>query len=350
MESKQTFGPQQRLGAPDLLKGTAVILMIQVHLFELFAQPPVQDSLIGKIALFLGGPPAAPVFMAAMGYFLAHSRKTTAQLIFRGVKLFFGGLLLNIGLNLHLLIRIYQGKIQLNPLEYIFGVDILLLAGLSIVVIALLRLVFRQRFWGYLILAFLIASITPSLPDFPGENSLLKYLFACIGGNYRWSYFPLFPWLAYPLLGYSFYLLNKQFLAERIKPGQKMLLTILLGIGFSFSVGYATEIFAALPRYYHHGIIFFAWTSLFLIFWSLLAAMLEQDFGAFSSFRYVKWLGRHVTATYVFQWLIIGNTATAIFKTQSLAEVILWSIGIMLLTSMLVYLWARAKMVLWEKL
>jgi hypothetical protein len=317
-----------------------------VHLFELFARQEVYDSLIGKMALFLGGPPAAPVFMAAMGYFLAHTRKTTAQLIFRGIKLFFGGLFLNIGLNLHLLIRIYQGKLQLNPLEYIFGVDIFLLAGLSMIVIALLRLIFRQHFWGYLLLAFLIAFITPSFPDFPGENSPLKYLFACIGGTYRWSYFPLLPWLAYPLLGYSFYLLNKQFLAERIKPGQKIILTILLGIGFAFSAEYATEISTALPRYYHHGIVFFGWTTLFLIFWSLLAAMLEHDFGHFSSFRYTKWLGRHVTAAYVFQWLIIGNTATAIFKTQGLAEVILWFIGIMLLTSLLVYLWVGTKNVL----
>jgi uncharacterized membrane protein len=270
---------RQRLGTPDLLKGTAVILMIQVHLFELFARPQVQESLIGKIALFLGGPPAAPVFMAAMGYFLAHTRKSTTQLVSRGVKLMLGGLLLNLGLNLHLLIRIYNGTIQLNPLEYIFGVDILLLAGMSIIIIALLRLVFRQQFRGYFILALLAAFSTPYLPGFPGENSALKYIFAYLGGSYRWSYFPLFPWLAYPLLGYSFYLL----------------------IGDS------------------------------------------------SSFRYVKWFGRHVTAAYVFQWLIIGNTATAIFGTQSLAEVILWFTGIMVSTSLLVYLWTEVKPLLRKK-
>ena len=54
----------------DLLKGMAVLAMIQVHLMELFARQEVYDSLTGKISLFLGGIPAAPVFMAVMGYFL----------------------------------------------------------------------------------------------------------------------------------------------------------------------------------------------------------------------------------------------------------------------------------------
>ena len=39
---------------------------------------------------------------------------------------------------------------------------------------------------------------------------------------------------------------------------------------------------------------------------------------------YLKWLGRHVTLVYVLQWLIIGNVGTAIYKTQSLSELMVW--------------------------
>jgi len=51
----------------DLLKGFAVIFMIQVHVIEQFATQTLYDSLWGKISLFLGGPFCAPVFLAVMG-------------------------------------------------------------------------------------------------------------------------------------------------------------------------------------------------------------------------------------------------------------------------------------------
>jgi len=53
----------------DIAKGIAVVLMIQVHLTELFAIPEWYEGVAGKLSLFLGGPPAAPVFMFLMGFF-----------------------------------------------------------------------------------------------------------------------------------------------------------------------------------------------------------------------------------------------------------------------------------------
>lgn len=88
-----------RNGTADLLKGVAVVLMIQVHLFEQFATIDLFEGIAGRVSLFFGGPPAAPVFLAVMGYFISHSRKTTAHQIRRGILLILGGILLNIGLN-----------------------------------------------------------------------------------------------------------------------------------------------------------------------------------------------------------------------------------------------------------
>ncbi|MEI7897648.1 MAG: heparan-alpha-glucosaminide N-acetyltransferase domain-containing protein [bacterium] len=68
-----TYTPGNRIngnGTADLLKGIAVLFMIQVHIMEQFASPDTCNSLIGKISMFLGGPPCAPVFLAVMGYFL----------------------------------------------------------------------------------------------------------------------------------------------------------------------------------------------------------------------------------------------------------------------------------------
>jgi surface polysaccharide O-acyltransferase-like enzyme len=82
-----------------------------------------------KTLLFLGGPIAVPVFMLVMGYFLAKNQKPFTTNFFRGIKIILVGLLLNIGLNFLLLLKIQFAGWQLNPWEYIFGVDIFYFAG-----------------------------------------------------------------------------------------------------------------------------------------------------------------------------------------------------------------------------
>jgi uncharacterized membrane protein len=77
-----------RTQTPDLLKGIAVLLMIQVHIIEVFASQTISSSAIGKFLLFLGGPMVAPVFAFFLGYFLMDSKKTSQQLIVRGLQLF----------------------------------------------------------------------------------------------------------------------------------------------------------------------------------------------------------------------------------------------------------------------
>jgi uncharacterized membrane protein YcfT len=124
---------------PDLLKGFAVFLIIPVHILETFIDFPGRESFFGKILLFLGGPFAVPVFMMVMGYFIAQSTKNSNQLMARGLKIFFLGFLLNIGLNFHLLWNIMFKAWQINPWEYIFGVDIFYFAGLAIIFLAFVK-------------------------------------------------------------------------------------------------------------------------------------------------------------------------------------------------------------------
>jgi surface polysaccharide O-acyltransferase-like enzyme len=60
--------------------------------------------------------------------------------------------------------------------------------------------------------------------------------------------------------------------------------------------------------------------------------------------KYLAWTGKNVTAFYIFQWLIIGNIATAIYKTQTPAVLILWFIGITAVVSGLVWLWENRRL------
>jgi hypothetical protein len=94
-----------------------------------------------------------------------------------------------------------------------------------------------------------------------------------------------------------------------------------------------------LPKYYHHDGWFFLWLCVFLLIWVRLFHVADRQFGRFWLFRWVKWMGRHVTLLYVVQWLIIGNTATAIYRTQDVASCVLWGALILWIVNLLAWIW-----------
>ena len=324
----------------DLLKGIAVLLMIQVHIIELFATQGISSGEIGKILLFLGGPPVAPLFMVLFGYFIASSKKTSQQLIVRGAKIILLGMLLNLALNLNLIISVNKGILQVDLFPYIFGVDILQFAGLSIIFIAIIKKAIDKS------LIFVIGSIILSaflghfLIKYIPSDLFLKYISAFFYGTCWWSYFPLFPWLAYPLAGIAFYQLKQQInLTFLFEKKIKLLIGILFIVFLAFTIKYAVHHSAELQLYYHHGLIFVLWVILFLSFYSYFINEINRKTGKFILIKYVKWLGKNVTIIYILQWILIGNTATEIYKTVSSPyQLLLYFFGVILIASVVCYL------------
>jgi len=333
----------QRKQLADLAKGIAVLLMIQVHLIEVFAKQSVYDSLLGQISLFLGGPLVAPVFLIILGYFLASSKKTISQLVVRGFAIFIIGLLLNIGLNLNLFFKINAGLINVNKFDFLFGVDILAAAGISIIVIAIFKYFTKEKqpyiFYLSSILALLIAALTPYLNTLLVTNNWWGYILAYIGGNYNWSYFPLFPWLAYTFAGYSFFYLRGKIYLES-NSFKKFHLLGIISLFTIFVIFSGIQVFpeiVSLEHYYHHNLILFLWILSFVLFWFILLSQIERDFGKSSLLLYIKWIGKNVTIFYIIQWLIIGNIGTSIYKSQNLSELIIWFSLILVTVSILTY-------------
>lgn len=355
-----------RTQTADLLKGIAAVLMIQVHIIELFATHNIFTSNPGKILLFLGGPPVAPLFMLILGYFIAQSKNSTIKLVVRGLKIILLGLLLNIALNFNLILSVSKGVYDIDILPYIFGVDILPLAGLSIICIALLKKVFYRNL--NLLIAFVIISATLGhfLLQFPIERPLLKYVFSFFYGASTWSYFPLFPWLAYSLAGFACYKIKESavensgsaagklyslfFLRSQYSnlPAPLSRLPILLGVSFlvflTLTIQYAIDISSDLPAYYHHGLIFFLWVISFLFFYSFFINEIEKRVGSTFLFVYLKWLGKNITIVYIIQWIIIGNIATEIYKTVADPLYLsLWFAAVLIATSGICYSWIKLK-------
>lgn len=329
---------QKRLAIPDFLKGLAVVFMIQVHVMELLVRPEETAGLAGKISLFLGGPLAAPLFMIVMGYFLARRKRSARQLVKRAVVLILTGLALNIGLNMSLFIALYNGQFPwIEPMEYLFGADILFLAGLSIWLIIPLRNL--KGALGFVIGALVVLVLHQLLPAQPLMGGW-AYLQAFLYGSVEWSYFPLIPWLAYVFAGMAFARLEPHLQAYYKRPPRWLLyLMLAIIVGLIMSWPWAARITQHLPDYYHHGTRFYFWTLLFLSvvgygIWGLYRATSPNTF-----LQLTEWLGRNVTMAYVVQWLLIGNVATAWYQSFSLLQGVIWFLAVLLLT--LLALWMR---------
>lgn len=314
----QKIDTLSRTQVADVLKGIAILLMIQVHIVELFASQEFYNSSLGHILLFLGGPPVAPIFMTVFGYFVFASNKTTGQLAGRGLKIFFLGLLLNLALNANLIFKVYQGELNVNVWSYVFGVDALLFAGLSLTLITVCRKVIEKHVFIVLAIIPVILLLGEYMTGYVPENTILKYISAFVYGSTDWSYFPLFPWLAYPLSGVVLYQLHQRFdFRFFYLPKTKLLFGSVFLLFMIFTIKYAIDVSSNLQQYYHHSLLFFIWVILFSLFYALLIHELNNQVGESLVFKYLKWLGKHVTMIYVIQWIIIGNIATEIYKSVS---------------------------------
>jgi uncharacterized membrane protein len=332
-----------RIALPDILKGIAVIRMILVHLFEVFATPEIFQDKTWHLLVFLAGPPGAALFMVIMGYFIARSSADLRTSISRGIKLILWGFLLNIGMNFHLLLKIASGAISLNPWPYVFGVDVLFLAGFSMILLGLMRTLLKNQVFPFVLLALMFAAAGSYLPPYHGDLTFLKYLLSFFVGGQPWSYFPVIPWTAYPLAGYVFYMMNQKFEFSGFS-GKGMLYAasgIFLILALSFSWGFQTVLSPEL--YYNHSLLFFMWILLLILFWIIVIHMITKNYTNSPAVRYLRWVGRFVTNFYVFQWLLIGNIGTAVYKTQGSWAILIWFVVITVSTSGLVYLYRLIK-------
>lgn len=344
MVNNEIVNVMNRFPLPDLLKGFAVFLIVPVHILETFIDYAGRESLFGKILLLLGGPFGVPIFMMVMGYFVALSKKSTAQNLLRGALIFILGIFLNIGLNFHLLLKIWFKGWQFDPLQAIFGVDIFYLAGLSIIILSVLKTIKFGQQWIVLSLILFVSGSTSYFNEILMVTER-NYILPFIGGEYSWSYFPLFPWLAYPLIGFLFQKTELQ-IREFIKK-QKVVSIGFLAFIFILVVlfsRFGIETTNDLSEYYHHTFPFFLWTLGVDVLWVLLLWLVIQKFSEFPVIVFLRWLGKNITVFYVIQWLIIGNIATAIFQTQELSKYWFWFVPIFLATIGITFLFERIKL------
>ncbi|MEK6552066.1 MAG: heparan-alpha-glucosaminide N-acetyltransferase domain-containing protein [Bacteroidota bacterium] len=220
----------------DMLKGLALIVMIEVHVVNSMLLPALKESWWFPSLNFINGL-VAPSFSFASGMvFVLSLQKGVDQLRTFGKefwrKLSRVGLIFFIGYSLHLpyysLNKILNNQTQQN-LNSLFTVDILQLISTGLIVLLFARIFIKseKRFYNFtLILTAIILFISPLLWKIDLAN-YLPLFFANYFNKMHGSLFPAFPWWAFVFSGAyvaKYYLEAKQNNSEKAF-ARKMIIT-----------------------------------------------------------------------------------------------------------------------------
>ncbi len=213
MDKPKSTAPRARLDVVDWLRGAAVVLMIQTHLYDAWVSPAAKLTPAYHWTRFLGGIPSR-LFLMLVGVsmalrFEAQLRKgiTDRKSLVRPVQ----------KRGLEILALAYLFRIQ----EYILGhmsmvivdfpaygrdilrIDILNCIGASMLVVPVIAAPRGGRpAWAPSIAAMLFfVLLGPVIGPAHFPVWIPDWLSAYVGGQRPMSWFALFPWAAWPLVG-----------------------------------------------------------------------------------------------------------------------------------------------------
>ncbi len=309
---------KDRIMSLDLARGVAMVFVVVVHVLEQLSSQEVKDSLFGGIINAGTSLCAAAMFMFLMGAGLGLSRPTTfAAGIRRGVSLF----LIAYGLNLlrgtlPTLVGLAMHQFTLedlkpySPLYVTVEIDILHFAGLALIVLAVVRRISTHWiFWLGTAAAVLL--LCPLVFGHSVSSPLLSYAVNFFWRTEEYGHFPLFPWLAYPLLGMVF----GHFLKNTKNRQVFFIRTAFLGSLVCLCGGYLAYNYSDfsmdswLSGDLNEGAVHPLWVVFVtgvllssLSLYQLLAARIPPN----KVFDWLCFWSKEVTLMYCVQWIVIG--------------------------------------------
>ena len=207
---EQTPQPKKRVEYIDLLRGWAVIVMIETHVMNATLTADVTENDFFQVLKFINGL-VAPAFLFASGLaYAVTTRRKIADYLGFAPPLFkqLGRLLLIllIGYTLHIPrfnyyhVRYVAGE---RAWEVFFQADVLHCIAVSLLLLQVLLLVFRSERGMYRALASLAVIVVFAAPIMWGIDfwNVLPIPLAAYMNGLHGSLFPLFPWSAFLFAG-----------------------------------------------------------------------------------------------------------------------------------------------------
>jgi len=333
---------KKRMLSLDLARGMGALGMVAVHILIRYGSYAANNSVYGAAVRFLGGPPAAPIFLFLMGTSLAFSKHATLRdTLWRGGRLLVLGYALNflrgtlpafLGLKFGMLQP--EALMPYTPQNLFWIVDVLHCAGLSLMVISAVRH-FLPRPWTWLLLAVAMALGSPLMWGRMSGHPLLDGCLTLLWGTDVTVQFPAFPWISYPLSGMAFGVwlaasANRDMLFRRAAGvGVLLLLTggLLILDRPTFHLG----------DYFHSGPgAVIAFTG-FALVWLATCHWLVTHVRDNAFFRSCYAWSTHITLFFVVHWIIIGWGIGLVGHTQqSIPTLVCLTVAVLLLTDGLV--------------
>jgi Heparan-alpha-glucosaminide N-acetyltransferase, catalytic len=298
-----------RIKSLDLARGFTVLCIPAVHAVLLYSQPSVRETLFGQLLRFIAEGPGAQLFMAYMGISITLSKSVTWPAVLqRSILLLCAGYLLNI---VKFVIPLKWGflpaglQTELGVYQACDAAGRLLLLGdiLTFAAIALPITFFVYQLPTYglfaIFAAVIVALISPWCWDHTTCSAIGNYLFNLAGGQPPTTFFPLFPWLVYPLAGLAIgELLSRDNPYNLDFIGLIGLFLFLLGhVAARFTIP-STSFYRTRPAEttFHMGIVL-----LMLWGWHFLARYVRPNY----FFRILQYCSHDITAIYLIQWPLI---------------------------------------------
>lgn len=302
-----------RIQSLDAARGFTVLIMPAVHTVMLYGQPAVHHSWLGYLLAFLAEGPGAQLFMFLMGLSVVMARpKTTSQVLRRAMILLMAGYLLNI------VRMVIPAQLHLLPAallkDYMVYKNVpaaisLLLTGdiLQFAAIAYVILLFTSRLkkaaLTAVVLWFIVVILSPFLWGIQTNNLIANHLMGLFFADDFRAFFPVFPWLCYPLAG-----LAAGYYYKRIKPEHMSRYAFAAGIVL-FAAGLAFTLIqpAAWDKdFYRAGPARSIFQTGFVLLWLSLAGVFTRRFEYSLFNRLLAFCSRHITAIYFIQWIVIA--------------------------------------------
>jgi uncharacterized membrane protein len=197
----------------DLLRGWAILIMIEVHIFNAFLLPELKQTGWFDILTFINGL-VAPAFLFVSGFAFQVSSGSKLDDMRKLKSPFWKKLwryfsIILIGYALHLpyksLSKIFN-KATSEQLHQFIAVDVLQCIGAGLLVLFALRLIIRSdKIYNYTLIALTIFVMLVSPFFWKTEfTNNLHPVFANYLNRLNGSLFPVFPWINFILVGAIF--------------------------------------------------------------------------------------------------------------------------------------------------
>ncbi len=294
------------------MRGFTVLMIAPIHSVMVYSENSVRNTLLSNFLAFVAEWHGAQVFMLIMGISFSFSKDRDLECVFKkaaGLLIF--AYLLNV---LKFVIPHFFGWLPTSLLEllqvdpgvhgytqlFLLG-DILHFAAISLIILAIIF-----KFKNYEKVAVWISVIiclsAPLFWDSTSNSGLINYALELLGGQPPRVYFPLLPWLVYPLLGLS--------IGKIIQQKESW-----LGFDSFWIPGSGLIIMATIIKYFLHEpdfssfyrttpldtIIHVGFVLVMLSIWYWISLNIKPNY-LFKLFTYAS---RRITRIYIIQWILI---------------------------------------------